>query len=72
MPIEVMVKEATGLPDKYVDMVVSYIHFLQYQVNENNKDTPLKPMRKMGIMADRFHFIADDFDETPDCFEDYV
>ena len=42
MPIEVLVKEATGLPDKYVDMVVSYIHFLQYQnLQEHQTDTAI-------------------------------
>lgn len=69
MPIDVMVKEATGLPDKYVDMVVSYIQFLQYQL-KSEKDTPKK--RELGILADKFHSISEDFDETPDCFEDYI
>ena len=42
MPIEALVKEATGLPDKYVDMVVSYIHFLQYQnLQERQTDTAI-------------------------------
>lgn len=28
--------------------------------------------RKQGILADKFHSIDKDFDETPDCFKDYV
>ena len=72
MPIDVMVKEATGLPDKYVDMVVSYIHFLQYQVKYEEDKVHLSGKRELGLLADRFHFIADDFDDTPDCFEDYI
>ena len=71
MPIDVMVKEATGLPDKYVDMVVNYIRFLQFQAKaEEQKQFSNK--RKLGITADKFHSIADDFDETPDCFKEYV
>ncbi len=71
MPIDVMVKETTGLPDKYVDMVVNYIRFLQYQVKtEESKHSSNK--RELGILADKFHSIADDFDETPDCFKEYV
>ena len=71
MSIDVMVKEATGLPDKYVDMVVNYIRFLQFQAKaEEQKQFSNK--RKLGIMADKFHSIADDFDETPDCFKEYV
>ena len=70
MPIEALVKEATGLPDKYVDMVVSYIHFLQYQNSQEHKTE--KKKRVLGILSDKFHGIADDFDETPDIFKEYV
>ena len=57
MPIEQVVKEATHLPDEYVAMVVSYIQFLQFQVNNGNSKE-----RKLGVLSDRFEFIADDFD----------
>ncbi len=67
MPIDVMVKEATGLPDKYVDMVVSYIRFLQYQL-KSEETVQSSGKRQLGLLADRFHSIADDFEETPDCF----
>ncbi len=70
MPIDVMVKEATGLPDKYVDMVVNYIQFLQYQVKTEEAHSSNK--RELGVLADKFHSIADDFDETPDCFKEYI
>ena len=72
MPIDVIVKEATGLPDKYVNMVVSYIHFLQYQLKTEEEKGRVSGKRQLGILADKFHYMADDFDETPDCFEDYV
>lgn len=71
MPIDVMVKETTGLPDKYVDMVVNYIQFLQFQAKAE-EETQSSKKRELGILADRFHSIADDFDETPDCFKEYV
>ncbi len=71
MPIDVLVKEATGLPDKYVDMVVSYIHFLQYQAKTEESAKSFNK-RELGILADKFHSIADDFDETPDCFREYI
>ena len=48
MPIDVMVKEATGLPDKYVDMVVSYIRFLQYQL-KSEETVHSSGKRKLGI-----------------------
>ena len=55
MPIDVMVKEATGLPDKYVDMVVSYIHFLQYQLKSEDDSIHSSGKRELGILADRFY-----------------
>lgn len=71
MPLDVMVKEATGLQDKYVDMVVSYIRFLQHQA-KTEEAAQSSNNRQLGIMAGRFQSIADDFDETPDCFEEYA
>lgn len=53
MPIDVMVKEATGLPDKYVDMVVSYIHFLQYQLKSEDdyvRSSGKRELQKAGIV----------------------
>ena len=71
MPIDVMVKEATGLPEKFVEQVVNYIQFLQFQAKAE-EETQSSKKRELGILADRFHSIADDFDETPDCFKEYV
>ena len=51
-----VVKEATNLPDEYVAMVVSYIQFLQFQVN---KKAPHP--RTLGLLSNRFEFIAEDF-----------
>lgn len=71
MPIEVLVKEATGLPDKYVDMAVSYIRYLQYQCSEENKKISATK-RKVGLLANKFHGMTEDFDEIPDIFKEYV
>ena len=71
MPLDVMVKETTGLPDKYVEMAVSYIRFLQAQA-EANRTSEKSTKRELGILSDQFISIADDFDETPACFEAYI
>ena len=34
MPLDVLVKEATGLSDKYVEMALVYIRFLQDQAEK--------------------------------------
>lgn len=71
MPIEMLVKNATGLPDKYVEMAVSYIHFLQSQYQQEEKAESQKT-RQLGILSSKFHSIAEDFDQTPDCFREYI
>lgn len=39
MPIETLVKNVTRLPDKYVEMAVSYIQFLQAQYQQEQQST---------------------------------
>ena len=67
MPIDKVVKEATNLPDEYVAMVVSYIQFLQFQVN---KKAPHP--RTLGLLSNRFEFIAEDFNEPLEDFREYL
>lgn len=68
MPIDILTKEASVLPDEYVDMAISYVRFLQTQYFQEKKG---HKGRALGILSDKFHSIAEDFDETPECFEEY-
>ena len=70
MPLDTVVKNATGLSDKYVEMAVTYIRFLQAQAANEASQTPVK--RTIGSLSDQFISMSDDFDETPDCFEGYL
>ena len=67
MPIEAILKNATGLPDKYVEMVVSYIHFLQSQTQIESS-----AHRSIGVLSNRFEYISDDFDEPLSDFREYM
>ena len=69
MPIDILTKEASVLPDEYVDMAISYVRFLQTQYFKEKKG---HKGRVLGILSDKFHSIADDFDETSECFGEYV
>ena len=78
MPIEMLVKNATGLPDKYVEMAVSYIHFLQTQYQQEQALHPMplarngKPiLRQPGLFQGLFT-MRDDFDEPLDDFKEYM
>jgi len=78
MPIELVVKNATGLPDKYVDMVVSYIHYLQAQYQQEQITSPIpvagngKPIRRKAGKYKGKIFISDDFDAPLDDFREYM
>ena len=71
MPIEVFLKNATGLPDKYVEMAVSYINYLQTQYQQsmqtNGKPILRNPGKYEGMIS-----LAPDFDAPLDDFKEYM
>ena len=69
MLIDILTKEASVLPDEYVNMAISYVRFLKTQYFQKKKEPE---ERVLGILSDKFHSIADDFDETSECFGEYV
>lgn len=54
------------------EQMLSVIEFIDSQglCYEKPDETP-KPKRRPGIATGRF-WMADDFDETPECFKDYL
>ena len=66
MPIEQYLKQVTELPDNYVEMVVSYIRFLQQEANGVKQKK-----RKIGVLSDRFEFISPDFNVPLESFREY-
>ena len=76
MPIELLVKNATGLPDKYVEMVVNYIHDLQakYQQETSIKPKTLdgKPILRSPGKYKGLISMAEDFDAPLDDFKEYM
>ncbi len=79
MPLEALVKSCTGLPDKYVEMAVSYIHFLQSQYQQERASEPAKKtagngkpiLRTPGMLKGKIT-VSDDFDAPLDDFKDYM
>lgn len=76
MPIELLVKNATGLPDKYVEMVVNYIHDLQakYQQEANEKAKTIngKPILRVPGEYKGLISMSEDFDAPLDDFKEYM
>ena len=85
MTHDALFQEISSLPNSMVLQVAEYVRFLRFSMNTANaaESTPSVSSgqlsaqeklakRKGGILSDRFISIADDFDETPDCFKEYM
>lgn len=68
MPTELLIKEMESLSQEYKQEVYDFILFLKSKKNSNDK----AKKRVLGIWDKEQFFMADDFDETPDCFKEYV
>lgn len=77
MAYELLEKELKDLPESNIADVIEYIQFLKFKLlrDQNNTDSAIverkHPERKLGILQGKF-VMADDFDETPDCFKEYM
>ncbi len=77
MAHELLEKELEDLPATSIADVIEYVQFLKYKLSEK-KDADnafvgkrKHSERKIGILQGKF-VMSDDFDETPDCFEEYM
>lgn len=73
MAYDILLKEAKDFPE---DMIEQFIRFLKYasmqkQAEHTANDTATF-QRSINPLAGEFVSIADDFDETPECFKEYV
>ena len=77
MAYELLEKELKDLPESNIVDVIEYIRFLKFKLlrDEHNTGSTITerkhPERKLGILQGKF-VMADDFDETPDCFKEYM
>ena len=67
LSFEQQLKAETGLPDKYVEMLLHYIRFLQseYREEQARETLPSTPIRKAGRYQGK-GWMADDFDAPLD------
>ena len=61
-----IIEEAKGLSENRAAEVLDFIKFLKSRDGER----PVE--RKSNLLSGGLIFMADDFDETPDCFKEYV
>ena len=74
MPYDMLVREAEDLTEEQIMQVISFLRFLKFEA-QSRKETagipPKKHKRTPGGMPGKL-WMADDFDETPDCFAEYM
>ncbi len=61
-----IIEEVKGLSENRAAEVLDFIKFLK------SCDGGRTAERKSNLLAGGLVFMADDFDETPDCFEEYM
>jgi hypothetical protein len=68
MPYEVLEQKISSLTLEQQQSVFDFINFLLYK-NQSSKNK--KQIRQPGGLEGNL-YMAPDFDETPDCFKDYM
>ena len=69
MAYDILIKEAEALPEEQIQEVLDFILFLKTKTSGNRKEGG---KRKLGVFKEEPFFMAEDFDDTPECFKEYI
>ena len=78
MSIEAITEASVGLDEEYIPMVISYIKFLKsYKpvsagLHEEKTNNIKTPKDALNMFKGSLLYMADDFNKTPDEFEEYI
>lgn len=76
MAYDTLVREAKDLSEDMIEQVIEFIRFLKYASKKEQAKHPISNSmtfhRSVNPLADEFIAIAEDFDETPECFKEYI
>lgn len=76
MAYDTLIREAKDLPEDMIEQVIEFMRFLKYvSKKEKTKESISNDItfhRSVNPLADEFIAIAEDFDETPECFKEYI
>ena len=72
MSYDALEKELRSLPENYLPAVMNFIVLLKNHDKLVSSNPSSKCSRRAGIGKDPDFYMASDFDETPDCFKEYV
>ena len=62
------------VPEYKIKYVIAYLQELITDELDPSVDNnqSVKPKMTVGVLSSKFHFVSDDFDETPECFAEYI
>ena len=71
---EKMMQLIDEVPEYKIRFVIAYLQGLTADKHDpsDEENYSVKSKRRLGLLSDKFHFVSDDFDETPECFKEYV
>ena len=78
MTIDAITQASLGLNQEYISMVVSYINFLKTYKNNSDilNEIPVKNIKKpkdaINVFKGSLLYMAEDFNETPEEFKEYM
>ena len=72
MVYDVIEKEIKSLPADKLPEVLNFIAFVKYQASIEALSSDKTKKRKTNTLAGGMFFMAEDFDETPECFKEYT
>lgn len=76
MAYDTLLKEAKDLPEDMIEQVIDFMRFLKYtskkEQTKHSISNDITFRRSVNPLADEFISIAEDFDETPECFREYL
>lgn len=75
MAYDTLVKEAKDLPEDMIEQIIEFMRFLKSSKKEQIKRSISDSVafhRSVNPLADELIAIAEDFDETPECFKEYI
>ena len=68
MALDILMNNIQSLPQSEYDKVVDYVQFLMYSFKQKEKNVN----RQLGIFQGEKFYMSDDFDDTPEGFEEYM
>ncbi|MBD5450262.1 MAG: DUF2281 domain-containing protein [Lachnospiraceae bacterium] len=76
MAYDTLIREAKDLSEDMIEQAIEFIRFLKYasekKQTKHSTSNNTTFQRSVNPLAGEFIAIADDFDETPDCFKEYI